>query len=316
MPLCCLQLYRQKKKDNFAVMKVFYSDNYTVPLPEGHKFPMEKYRLLRLELLKEGILTEDELHRAELATPEMMTLAHSKEYFDAIEMGTVDEKIIRRIGLPWSKELFYRSLASVGGAWGAAREALEHGIGGNLAGGTHHAFADYGEEFCVFNDFAVVILNLIKCGLVHRAAIVDLDVHQGNGNSAILGHNPDVFIFSMHGEKNYPFNKVASTLDAELADNTGDAEYLAALKKHLPAVFNFRPDIILYQAGVDPLKEDSLGRLALTKEGLMERDRIVLGECKKRNIPVSLALGGGYSKPIQHTIDAYAGTYRAAKEIF
>ena len=277
---------------------------------------MEKYRLLRLELLKRGILSEEELFEPELPTGEMITLAHSKEYYDAFKAGTVDEKIIRRIGLPWSKELFYRSLASVGGAWGAAREALEHGIGGNLAGGTHHAFADYGEGFCVFNDFAVVILNLIKSGLIHRAAIVDLDVHQGNGNSSILGHNPDVFIFSMHGAKNYPFNKVASTIDVELADNTEDVEYISALKENLPRVFEFRPDIILYQAGVDPLKEDSLGRLALTKEGLMERDRIVLSECKRRGIPVSLGLGGGYSKPIHHTIDAYAGTYRVAKEIF
>jgi acetoin utilization deacetylase AcuC-like enzyme len=175
---------------------------------------------------------------------------------------------------------------------------------------------DSGEGFCVFNDFAVVILNLIKSGLIHRAAIVDLDVHQGNGNSAIMGNNPGVFIFSMHGAKNYPFTRVPSSIDIELPDNTGDEEYLSLLKENLPAVFEFKPDIVLYQAGVDPLKEDSLGRLALTKAGLMERDRIVIGECKKRGVPVSLGLGGGYSKPISHTIDAYCGTYQAAKEIF
>ena len=272
--------------------------------------------MLREKLLAEGILEPGELYEPELPAREVITLAHSGEYYDSFANGTIDPKIIRRIGLPWSKELFYRSLASVGGALGAARSAIECGIGGNLAGGTHHAFRDYGEGFCVFNDFAVVILHLIKCGMIHRAAIVDLDVHQGNGNSGILGSNPDVFIFSMHGAKNYPFTKVASTIDVELADGTGDEEYLSLLKKNLPAIFEFRPDIILYQAGVDPLEHDSLGRLSLTAGGLMERDRMVLEECKKRGVPVSLGLGGGYSKPISHTVDAYAGTYRVVKSIF
>lgn len=297
-------------------MKVFYSDHYTVPLPEGHRFPMEKYRLLREKLIADSVLSPAELSEPELPSREIITLAHSAKYYDSFEAGTVEPMTIRRIGLPWSKELFYRSLASVGGAIGSARAALEDGIGGNLAGGTHHAFRDYGEGFCVFNDYAVVTLHLIKCGMIHRAAVVDLDVHQGNGNSAILGANPDVFIFSMHGEKNYPFTKVASTLDVELADGTSDDEYLSALEQNLPAVFEFKPDIVLYQAGVDPLKEDSLGRLSLTHKGLMERDRIVMSECKSRAIPVSLGLGGGYSKPITHTVEAYANTYRIAKEIF
>ena len=297
-------------------MKVFYSDHYEVPLPDGHKFPMEKYRLVREKLLSENILESSELFEPELPARETILLAHSAEYFDAFESGKIDPKIIRRIGLPWSRELFYRSLASVGGAIGAARSALDSGIGGNLAGGTHHAFRDHGEGFCVFNDFAVVILQLLKCGLIHRAAIVDLDVHQGNGNSAILGANPDVFIFSMHGARNYPFTKVPSTLDLALEDNTNDEEYLTLLKKNLPAIFEFKPDIILYQAGVDPLKEDSLGRLALTKEGLMERDRFVLSECKSRGIPISLGLGGGYSKPVTHSVEAYCGTYRVVKELF
>jgi acetoin utilization deacetylase AcuC-like enzyme len=297
-------------------MKVFYSDHYTVPLPEGHKFPMEKYKLLREKLLAENILSPNELFEPELPSREIITLAHSPEYYDSFANGTVDPMTVRRIGLPWSRELFYRSLASVGGAIGSARAALEHGVGGNLAGGTHHAFRDHGEGFCVFNDFAVVTLNLIKCGLIHHAAIVDLDVHQGNGNSSILGDNPDVYILSMHGKKNYPFTKVASTVDVELEDGLEDEEYLSLLKKHLPEVFEFKPDIILYQAGVDPLKEDSLGRLSLTQNGLAERDRIVLSECKQRGIPVSLGLGGGYSKPIYHSVEAYANTYRVAKELF
>lgn len=297
-------------------MKVFYSDNYEVPLPQGHKFPMEKYRLVRERLLAEKILFPDELFEPELPSREIITLAHSKEYYDSFADGSIDPKIIRRIGLPWSKELFMRSLASVGGALGSSMAALEEGIGGNLAGGTHHAFPDHGEGYCVFNDFAVVILHLVKCGIIHRAAIVDLDVHQGNGNSAILSSNPDVHIFSMHGSKNYPFTKVPSTMDIELADGTGDEEYLTLLKENLPAIFEMKPDIVLYQAGVDPLAEDSLGRLNLSKEGLMERDRIVLYECRRRGIPVSLGLGGGYSKPIDHSIDAYVGTYRIAKEIY
>lgn len=297
-------------------MKIYYSDNYTVPLPEGHRFPMAKYRLLREKLLEEGILKPGELFEPELPGRDVITLAHSPVYYDAYSAGTVDPKIIRRIGLPWSKELFYRSLASVGGAIGAAYSALECGIGGNLAGGTHHAFRDYGEGFCVFNDFAVVILHLIKCGLIHRAAIVELDVHQGNGNSGILGANPDVYIFSMHGAKNYPFTKVASSLDIELNDGTGDEEYLSLLKNNLPAIFEFKPDIVLYQAGVDPLEHDSLGRLKLTFSGLMERDRLVLDACRRHGVPVSLGLGGGYSKPITHTVDAYANTYRVVKEIF
>jgi acetoin utilization deacetylase AcuC-like enzyme len=297
-------------------MKVFYSDHYTVPLPEGHKFPMEKYRLVREKLLSDGILSPSELHEPVLPSKDIIILAHSPEYYDSFENGTIEPMAVRRIGLPWSKELFRRSLASVGGAIGSARAALEEGIGGNLAGGTHHAFRDYGEGFCVFNDFAVVILHLIKCGLIHRAAIVDLDVHQGNGNSSILGANPDVFILSMHGQRNYPFTKVPSTVDVELPDGTGDDEYIKLLNENLPAVFDFKPDIILYQAGVDTLKEDSLGRLSLTLEGLAERDRAVLGECKKRGIPVSLGLGGGYSKPISYSVDAYAGTYKVVKEIF
>ncbi|MBZ0201780.1 MAG: histone deacetylase [Ignavibacteria bacterium] len=297
-------------------MRVYYSDHYTVPLPEGHKFPMEKYRMVRERLIADKVLLDEELFEPELPGREIITLAHTPEYYNRFAEGTLGGAAIRKIGLPWSKELFHRSLASVGGAIGSALEALEHGIGGNLAGGTHHASSSHGEGFCVFNDFAVVILHLIKRGMIHRAAIIDLDVHQGNGNSAILGANPDVFIFSIHGLGNYPLVKVPSTVDIELPDGTGDAEYLSLLKENLPVIFEWKPDIVLYQAGVDPLKDDSLGRLALSHTGLMERDRIVLAECKDRGIPVSLALGGGYSKPIDHSVEAYVNTYKTAKDIF
>ncbi|KER10943.1 MAG: deacetylase [[Candidatus Thermochlorobacteriaceae] bacterium GBChlB] len=297
-------------------MTVFYSDRYTIPLPDGHRFPMEKYRLLRLALLREGVLRDSELAEPALATRDQLLLAHSAAYIDSICNGTASPDVIRRIGFPWSQGLVARSLATVGGAISAAETALRDGVSGNLAGGTHHALRNAGEGYCVFNDLAVAALWLLEKQSVSRVAIVDLDVHQGNGNSDILGGRNDVFIFSMHGAKNYPFRKVASTVDIDLADGTGDAEFLAILQTVLPRVFEFKPDLVLYQAGVDPLKEDTLGRLALSHQGLMERDRMVLSECKRHGVPVSLALGGGYAKPIDLTVEAHVGTYRVVKEIF
>jgi acetoin utilization deacetylase AcuC-like enzyme len=277
---------------------------------------MEKYRLVRLRLLEEGVVHEEELFEPPLATRDVVTLAHTPAYFDAICDGTIDPSIMRQIGLPWSPELVTRSLASVGATLCAAQAALETGVSGNLAGGTHHAAADAGAGYCVFNDMAVAALHLRKQGRIERAAIVDLDVHQGNGNSAILGGRPDLFLFSMHGAKNYPFRKVPSTLDIDLPDSTEDGEYLARLREALPKVLAFGPDLVFYQAGVDPLKEDALGRLSLTREGLAERDHLVLAACKQHGIPVALALGGGYAKPIERTVEAHVGTYRVVKEVF
>ncbi len=277
---------------------------------------MEKYRLIRLALLREGVVRDSELLEPPLATRDQLLLAHSPDYVDAICSGSASPDVIRRIGFPWSEGLVLRSLATVGGALAAAAAALQDGVSGNLAGGTHHALRNAGEGYCVFNDLAVVALWLLKQHYVRRVAIIDLDVHQGNGNSEILGGREDVFIFSMHGAKNYPFRKVPSTLDVALPDYTSDAEFLDALALHLPKVFDFQPDIVLYQAGVDPLKEDALGRLALTHQGLMERDRMVLTACKRLGIPVSLALGGGYAKPIELTVEAHVGTYKVVREIF
>lgn len=297
-------------------MRVFYSERYTIDLPDGHRFPMEKYRLIRLALLREGVVRDSELLEPPLATHDQLLLAHSPDYVDAICSGSASPDVIRRIGFPWSEGLVLRSLATVGGALAAAEAALQDGVSGNLAGGTHHALRNSGEGYCVFNDLAVVALWLLGRKQVRRVAIIDLDVHQGNGNSEILGGHEDVFIFSMHGAKNYPFRKVPSTLDVALPDHTSDAEFLDALALHLPKVFDFQPDIVLYQAGVDPLKEDALGRLALTHQGLMERDRMVLTACKRLGIPVSLALGGGYAKPIELTVEAHVGTYKVVREIF
>lgn len=277
---------------------------------------MGKYKLVRESLLAEKVVQETELFEPGLPTRSQMLTAHTAEYFDAFCDGTVSPDIVRRIGFPWSEALVRRSLASVGGALSAARAALETGISGNLAGGTHHAFAGAGEGYCVFNDLAVTTLVLLQELKVQRVAIVDLDVHQGNGNAAILGSNPNVYVLSMHGEKNYPFRKVPSTVDIDLPDGTGDDEFLSHLQTALPDVRAFQPDIVLYQAGVDPLKEDKLGRLSLSHRGLQERDRLVLLMCRTHGIPVSLALGGGYAEPIALTVQAHVNTYRAVREVF
>ncbi|MEO5931191.1 MAG: histone deacetylase, partial [Candidatus Kapaibacterium sp.] len=250
-------------------MTIFYSDSYTVPLPPDHRFPMEKYRLLRDALLDARILLPDELHEARPVDREMLLVAHTAEYVNRFCEGSIDPRAVRRIGIPWSERFVMRSLASVGGTLAAARAALRDGLGGNLAGGTHHAFAGYGEGYCVFNDIAVAALTLLDDGSVRRVAVIDLDVHQGNGTAAILGDDPRLLTLSMHGRNNFPFTKVPSTIDIDLEDGTGDDEYLSLLAAALPAVSEFLPDLIFYQAGVDPLASDRLGKLSLSFEGLM-----------------------------------------------
>jgi acetoin utilization deacetylase AcuC-like enzyme len=297
-------------------LKVFYTDKYRVPLPVGHRFPMTKYRLTREFLLSNNILNESQLYEPNVATEEEILLCHSEDYYESLRTGSIDEKAIRKLGLPWSYDLFLRSLASVGGSLASAKSAMENGVAGNLSGGTHHAFREHGEGYCVFNDFAIVSTYLQQNKLTKKIAIIDLDVHQGNGTSSILKDNKDVFILDMHGEKNYPYEKIQSTIDVRLPDNTNDEQYLSILENKLELVFDFEPDIVLYLAGVDPLKEDALGRLALTKEGLRERDYMVLNECRKRNIPVSIALGGGYAKPVELTVGCYAQTYEVVKRVF
>jgi acetoin utilization deacetylase AcuC-like enzyme len=297
-------------------MTVFYSDHYTVPLPEGHRFPMGKYRMLRDALLDEGVLAPDELHEAPPVDRTALLRAHSAGYVDSFIDGTIDPRAIRRIGIPWSPMFVRRSLASVGGTLAASRAALREGIAGNLAGGTHHAFREYGEGYCVFNDIAVSVLTLLDENLIDRAVIIDLDVHQGNGTASILASEPRVFTFSMHGRNNFPFTKVPSVLDLPVEDGTDDGEYLALLAEALPRVMACNPDIIFYQGGVDPLHHDTLGRLAMTHEGLMERDRMVLRSALADEVPVVLTLGGGYSRPIIETVRAHVGTYRVARKVF
>jgi acetoin utilization deacetylase AcuC-like enzyme len=289
--------------------RLFYCDHHSIPLPPGHKFPVEKYALLRGLLVADGIY---DLQPAPLADVAIIELAHDTSYVQAVLNGTVSDRVMRRIGFPWSPELVRRTLASVGGTLAASRDAMERGFGGNLAGGTHHAFRGEGSGFCVFNDLAVAILALRRDGLAGRAAVIDLDVHQGDGTASIFSEDPAVLTLSMHGENNFPFRKQRSRIDIALADGTGDAEYLRQLQQVLPEVAAFRPEVIFYQSGVDGLAGDRLGRLALTLDGLKQRDRLVLEV--SRATPLVITLGGGYGDPIGRTAEAHANTFRQALE--
>jgi len=287
--------------------RLFYCDHHVLPLPPGHKFPAEKYALLRAALDSAGGYR---LEPAPLADPARIELAHDPAYVRAILDGSVDPRIMRRIGFPWSEQLVRRTLASVGGTLAATADALATGFGGNLAGGTHHAFYSEGAGFCVFNDLAIAIR---AHGL--RAAVIDLDVHQGDGTAAIFAGDPNVLTVSMHGENNFPFRKQQSAIDIALPDGTADATYLERLEATLPAVAAFGPEIVFYQSGVDGLAGDRFGRLALTHSGLVERDRMVLGLVRKYSVPVVITLGGGYSDPVERTVTAHFQTFRTALDL-
>ena len=297
-------------------MRIYFPDVPDMPLPAGHRFPGGKYRMLKEMLVRDGSLGSAVLTPSPVASPAMLQIAHAPDYVQAMLDGSVAPDIIRRIGLPWSETLIQRSRCTVGGSLAAARNALADGIGGQLAGGTHHAHHDFGSGFCVFNDLAVASLTLLAEGAVSRIAIVDLDVHQGDGNAAILGANPDVFVLSIQGARNFPFRRVPATLDVDLPDATGDVAYLAALHAALEPVVAFRPDLVLYLSGADALAEDRLGRLSLTHAGLADRDRIVFETFRRRAIPVSIAIGGGYAEPIGLTVEAYANTFRVARDVY
>jgi acetoin utilization deacetylase AcuC-like enzyme len=294
--------------------RLYYTDHVQIALPAGHKFPMTKYRLLRETLEADNI--DWEFVPAPPADPDVIALAHDPDYIRAFLDGTVDHQAMRRIGFPWSPALVQRTLASVGGTLAAARDALSDRWGGTLAGGTHHAFRDQGSGFCVFNDIAVAILCLRRDGLARRAAVIDLDVHQGDGTAAIFEHDEAVLTVSVHCATNFPFRKQRSRIDVELPDGTDDAEYLANVQQVLHPVAEFAPEIVFYQSGVDGLAEDRLGRLALTVEGLLERDRLVFEWAKYAGIPTVVTLGGGYSEPVIRTVEAHAGTFRTAYATF
>ena len=291
---------------------LFYTDHCVMPLPAGHRFPIQKYQLTRDLLAAEGHFR---FEPAPLADRETIELAHDSEYVRAFLAGTLSPQAMRRIGFPWSEGLVRRTLASVGGTLAAAKEALAQSWGGNLAGGTHHAFRAEGYGYCVFNDSAVAIQWLRTAGKVKRAAVVDLDVHQGDGTAHIFRDEAEVLTLSVHCEVNFPFRKQQSRIDVSLVEGTGDEEYLRALEEVLPRVFEFEPEIVFYQAGADPLYSDALGKLSLTPEGLMTRDRMVMAEARRRNIPFVITMGGGYSQPIELTAQAHANTFRTAAEV-
>lgn len=293
-------------------VRFFFPDVEDMPVPAGHRFPASKYRLLRELVERERIFPSGALTPSPEASIADLERAHAPEYVAAVLEGTLPPDMLRRIGLPWSPALVRRSRATVGGSLAAAREALAKGLSGQLAGGTHHAHRDFGSGFCVFNDLAVASLTLLDEGRTQRIAILDVDVHQGDGNSAILVGTPGMLVVSLHGERNFPFRRVPSDIDVELPDGTDDRAYLTALANVLPAIEAHRPDLVLYLSGVDPLAEDKLGRLALTHEGLGERDRMVFEVCRRRGIPVSIAIGGGYAVPIEASVAAYATTFRIA----
>lgn len=292
----------------------YYTDHIHVPLPAGHRFPMQKYKMLREKLLQENVVIESQLFPAEKVRDEDLLRAHTNHYVMGLKNNSLTEKELRPIGLTWSEDLLNRSYTSVGGFVAATDTALETGFSALLAGGTHHAHADRGEGFCVFNDFAVAALRLLTLKKLNKILIIDLDVHQGNGNSSILGMRDDVFILSLHGEKNYPFRKVASHLDFALPEKTQDKEYLLTLENALSQISRLDFDMIFYQAGVDPLKEDTLGTFAMTFEGLMERDKMVFDFARGK--PLAMAIGGGYASPIELTVVAHVNTFKVARSFF
>jgi acetoin utilization deacetylase AcuC-like enzyme len=295
------------------MLQLWTSARYTFPLPGGHRFPIAKYALVREQVLINGIVGAEAVHEPERVTREALLLVHTADYVDRFLGGELTPNELRRLGFPWSPALVERSLRAVGGTCEAAAASLEHGVAMNLAGGTHHAFADHGEGFCVFNDVAVAIRALQRAGRVRRVAIVDLDVHQGNGTNAIFDGDDSVFTFSMHGGRNYPFHKVRGSLDVELEDGTRDDEYLAALAQHLPGVLaRSQPDLVVYLAGADPHEGDTLGRLALSFDGLARRDAFVIDVCRDVGLPIVITIAGGYGRHLEDTIRIHVETARIA----
>ena len=298
-------------------LPLVYHHNYVTPLPPEHRFPMPKFGRIHELLLREGIASEEQFHTPEIASRKWLELVHTPEYVNAFCMGQLDPKDQRRIGLPWSPNLVTRTRAAVGGTVLTAQLALRYGLACNTAGGTHHAFPNYGSGFCIFNDLAVAARIVQEMGLAEKILIVDLDVHQGDGTALIFQNAPTVFTFSMHCQKNFPFRKQQSDLDVPLPEGMADAGYLKTLVDHLPDLLAaFKPDLVLYDAGVDPHQADRLGKLALTDEGLYQRDKYVLHTCLAQGFPVATVVGGGYDKDVTRLAYRHLLLYRAATELY
>ena len=294
-------------------LPVVFHPDYTVPLPPGHRFPMGKFGRIRDVLLAEGVISPASLVEPTPASRDWLTLAHHESYVDAVLALALDRRAVRRLGLPLSAALVRRGRAAVGGTVLAGRLALRHGLACNTAGGSHHAFADHGAGYCLFNDVAVAVRVLRREGLIERALVVDLDVHQGDGTAAIFREEPETFTFSLHCEANYPPQKETGDLDIGVPPGTGDAVYHAVLETHLPGLIaRHRPDIVFYNAGVDPHVEDKLGRLALGDEGLARRDRTVIETCRAAGVPVACVVGGGYADDLDRLARRHTSVHRAA----
>lgn len=298
-------------------MRVSYSPGYYAPIPHEHIFPMGKFEGLHRYMLEKDLISKSDIIEPGMVDMVNLVSTHTRQYAEGIMTGNLPGKVLRRLGLPWSKKLAIRSRLAVQGTINAAIMALQDGIAGNLAGGTHHAMSDYGEGFCVFNDVAVAVKVLQQSMWARRILIIDCDVHQGNGTAEILKNNPDVFTFSIHGEKNYPFRKPPSTMDIGMPDGTKDQDYLRTLGDALDDIFyECNPDLVFYLGGIDPLESDYFGRLSLTLNGLYNRDRIVIEKVLSEDKPLVLLLSGGYSPTLKATVEAHALMYKAAIELW
>jgi acetoin utilization deacetylase AcuC-like enzyme len=294
-------------------MKAFYCDCFVLPLPEGHRFPMDKYRLLREAVLARGLVSPQDLDVPAAATEEEILRVHDPGYLQRVVAGELSREEVRRIGFPWSLAMVERSRRSAGGTIAACRAALEDGTGVNLAGGTHHAFRDRGEGYCVLNDAAIAARSLQAAGIVERVVVIDTDVHQGNGTAAIFQEDPTVFTFSIHGRNNFPFHKERSDLDVDLPDGTADAEYLAALEEGLDrALAEPQADLAIFVSGADPHERDRLGRLRISRDGLLARDRLVFDRCRRAGLPVAVVMAGGYGADIRETVEIHLQTVTEA----
>lgn len=298
-------------------LPIVYHPDFVTPLPPEHRFPMPKFGKVYEMLIRDGIATLDQFHIPEVATVEALTLVHDPAYVVAYREGTLDARAMRRIGFPWSAALVQRTCTAVGGTILTAQLALQHGLACNTAGGTHHAYRDFGSGFCIFNDLAVAARTVQAMDLARQILIVDLDVHQGDGTAAIFRDDPSVFTFSVHCGANFPFRKQQSDLDLPLEIGADDNTYLAALRAVLPALLDdIQPDLVFYDAGVDPHREDTLGKLKLSDDGLFQRDLFVLEECARREIPTASVIGGGYQKNVDILARRHCNLHRAATEIY
>ncbi len=299
------------------MLKVAYSKIYNHPLPENHRFPMEKYDLIPKKLITEKTFSKDNFFEPGILNKEDVLLTHSNDYYNKLVSQSLSKKEIRPIGFPLSKLLIEREKKIAQGTIECVSFSIKNGISMNIAGGTHHAFADKGEGFCMLNDQAIAANYLLHNDLAKKILIIDLDVHQGNGTASIFKNDMNVFTLSFHGKKNYPFKKEKSDLDIEFDDGTEDVEYLTKLEDVIPNIIKIlNPDFIFYLSGVDILKTDKLGRLSLSIEGCKKRDSIILNLCKTFNIPLQISMGGGYSKNIEDIVNAHCNTFRLAKEIY